>query len=586
MERKPDKIQIFYDFNNERRPLLETDQIPEDGLYDFSVYQTEGCAHPKEAILLDLLMPFAPDTYVYGEGISMLCQYEGTVERLECIGSLDDRFHYRTWMSPGWNQVYNLALFREQSGQYTLIGFSSCRKYQGCIRFNSRRIQVVLNLEAKEICCGQEVLLEQLFIRRGTDRNSIMEEFGKAMVQNHPVPVPEKIPTGWCSWYCFGPEVTEERIFNQLSRIRQENLKLTYIQVDDGYQAHMGDWLTVSDDFPDGMEPLFERIRKEGFEPAVWVAPFIAEKDSEILRLHPEWFVRDEENEPLDSSKVTFGGWRCAPWYLLDPTHPDAYEHLKEVFRTMRQKWGCRYFKLDANMWGCLEAGNRYDCQTTSVEAYRLGMKAIREGAGEDSILLGCNAPMWPSVGTVDANRVTGDVCRKKEVFLKIAQEGFHRNWQNGIFWINDPDCVTIEKTDVRLADAAGHITGQGEQISNEEFLFHASYIYASGGMVLSGDDLTIPQLERLEVLRYLLDGPHRAAKFEKEDFQTGSVLIEGGKVFCLFNWEEKEKHMKIQLEQETSFYDVWERRTLGFGRELEITMPPVCGKLIECKEK
>lgn len=565
--------------------LFKERDLPEDGQYNVVVCQEGGSVKPRETVLFDVQIPFAPDTYVYGEGVSMLSQYEGTVEEIRCIGSLDDRFHYGTWNDWEWNQVYNIALFREKTGMYTLIGFSSCRRYHGCIRFNNERLKIVLNLEEKEISDREEIVLEELFIRRGEDRDILMKEFADAIVNNHPVPALKQYPTGWCSWYCFGPEVTEERIFNQLDKIRQENLALTYIQVDDGYQAHMGDWLTASDDFPHGIKSFFARIKKKGFEPAIWVAPFIAEKDSEILRLHPEWFIQNEKDEPLNSSEVTFGGWRCAPWYFLDPTHPGAYEYLKNVFRTMRKEWDCRYFKLDANMWGCMEFGKRYDDSATSVEAYRLGMKAIREGAGDDSILLGCNAPMWPSVGTVHANRVTGDVCRKRDVFLKIAKEGFCRNWQNGILWINDPDCVTIEETAIQLADAAGHITGQGEVLANEEFLFHASYIYASGGMVLSGDDFTLPHLQRVDVLRYLLKGPHRAAWFDSEDFRIGHIPIETGKVLCLFNWKESEESIRVQMEQEYMFYDVWEKRNFGQGRILEIAMPPVCGKLIECKD-
>ena len=48
------------------------------------------------------------------------------------------------------------------------------------------------------------------------------------------------------------------------------------------------------------------------------------------------------------------------------------------------------------------------------------------------------------------------------------------RNWQNGRLWWNDPDCVLL--------------TGD---LTDNEYQFHATTIYATGGMVLSGDDLT-----------------------------------------------------------------------------------------------
>ncbi|NIP98251.1 MAG: alpha-galactosidase, partial [Akkermansiaceae bacterium] len=73
--------------------------------------------------------------------------------------------------------------------------------------------------------------------------------------------------------------------------------------------------------------------------------------------------------------------------YMLDGTHPGARDYLRHVFRTMREEWQCRYFKLDANMWGALPFGRRHDPQATRVDAYRAGMQAIRDGAGEGSFI-------------------------------------------------------------------------------------------------------------------------------------------------------------------------------------------------------
>ena len=75
---------------------------------------------------------------------------------------------------------------------------------------------------------------------------------------------------------------------------------------------------------------------------------------------------------------------------MLDGTNPAARQYLTHVFKTMREEWGVKYFKLDANMWGALPFGQRFEKNRTCVEAYRIGMKAILEGAGSDSFLLGC----------------------------------------------------------------------------------------------------------------------------------------------------------------------------------------------------
>ncbi len=93
-------------------------------------------------------------------------------------------------------------------------------------------------------------------------------------------------------------------------------------------------------------------------------------------------------------------------------------EHLTQVVKTLREEWDVELFKLDANYWGTLQ-GQRFQSGVTGVEAYRMGMQAIAEGAG-DGWLLGCNAPMWPSLGLVDAMRVSDDVERNADRFAKL----------------------------------------------------------------------------------------------------------------------------------------------------------------------
>jgi alpha-galactosidase len=153
-----------------------------------------------------------------------------------------------------------------------------------------------------------------------------------------------------------------------------------------------------------------------------------------VFRQHPDWFVKDDQGRPLPSDRVTFGGWRRGPWYVLDGTHAEVQKHLESLFRTMRNDWHCTYFKLDANFWGAIHGGRFHDPDATRVQAYRRGMEAIRRGAG-DAFLLGCNHPMWPSLGLIDGSRSSGDIKRTWPTFARTARENLSRNWQNGTLW-------------------------------------------------------------------------------------------------------------------------------------------------------
>ena len=95
----------------------------------------------------------------------------------------------------------------------------------------------------------------------------------------------------------------------------------------------------------------------------------------------------------------------------------------------------------------------------TGEEAYRSGLSLIREVVGPEVYLVGCGAPLLPSVGLVDAMRVSPDT------FHEGGEDGSHglrglmplaaRAWQQGRFWVNDPDCL-VARPVVRRAGAVG----------------------------------------------------------------------------------------------------------------------------------
>ncbi len=171
------------------------------------------------------------------------------------------------------------------------------------------------------------------------------------------------------------------------------------------------------------MQTALHAIRAKGFLPGMWLAPFIAQPDSKVLKEHPDWFVKNAEGLPLDSSKIGFGGWAPGPGAVLDGTNPDTQKHLEDVFHTMRETWGVTYFKLDANYWGAIHGGRHSDPKATRVEAYRRGLEAILRGAGPDAVILGCNAPIWPSLGLVNAMRTSNDVSRSWAAALPTPRE-------------------------------------------------------------------------------------------------------------------------------------------------------------------
>ena len=87
----------------------------------------------------------------------------------------------------------------------------------------------------------------------------------------------------------------------------------------------------------------------------------------------------------------------------------EVREHIANVFKTFRS-WGFTYFKLDGLYFG-LQKGRRRDPEATTVSAFRLLLKTIRD-AVPDAVIMGCSEPFLPCLGLIDNARVSNDTSR------------------------------------------------------------------------------------------------------------------------------------------------------------------------------
>jgi len=521
----------------------------------------------KEVVLFDLDLPFPSSTRLYGEGFQMLSQTGGTLGQPTDLGNYTDAKHYKLPAAAGTRAFYGMMMVSPATRDHHLFAFTSCRRYMGQFYLNHPSLRVVVDTEGHALRPGETWQLEPFTYQSGPDREKLLDNLASQLIANHPplrFPTP---PTGWCSWYCFGPRVTAKQVLDNLDFIAQHTPGLRYVQIDDGYQPAMGDWLDTGAAFGGNVQGVLKQIRERGFEPAIWVAPFVAEEKSQVFQQHPDWFVKDSEGKPLRSDRVTFGGWRHGPWYVLDGTHPEVQRHFEKFFRVMKREWGCTYFKLDATFWGAIHGGRFHDPRATRIDAYRRGMKAILRGV-ENSFVLGCNHPIWPSLGLIHGSRSSNDIKRTWERIETTARQNLSRNWQNGRLWWNDSDAIVL--------------TGD---LPDNEFQFHATAIYASGGMLLSGDDLTKISAEKLAMLRTLQPPTGVAARFDDDSLRVGRIdLLVRRQVIALLNWDDAPQKISVPLERRSSISDFW----TGFpfpirGDSLTVEMPARSGRLLIC---
>ena len=257
-------------------------------------------------------------------------------------------------------------------------------------------------LEGILLAPGQEVVSEPLLLATGFE---VHKQYARAVAQAMQPRVASEVLTGWCSWYQLYTTVSELDVQRNLRNLAElhDRLPMRLIQLDDGFQHAVGDWLELNDKFPSGMPALVRDIRQQGFMPGLWLAPFLLSGHSHTYAAHPDWVIRDEQGQPLNA----LYNWG-APNFALDTTHPDALDYVLQAVHTAVHEWGYDYLKLDF-LYAAAMRGQRHDPTLTSVQAYRQAMRRIREVAGE-RFILASGAPLLPSVGLVDGMRIGSDV--------------------------------------------------------------------------------------------------------------------------------------------------------------------------------
>ena len=346
------------------------------------------------------------------------------------------------------------------------------------------------------------VAIEPLAVIAGGTAGELLGNYGRLVGRAHRVRIGPWNPVGWCSWYhYFGklgwPDVLENL---EVAATDRKSFPFDVFQVDDGYETDIGDWMTARPGYP-RLDGLAGAITERGFRAGIWAAPFSAAETSRLFSDHPGWMV-SEGGRP----KPCYEGWGRTI-YALDTTHPEVHEWLDATFRALR-KAGFSYLKIDFLFAAAMPGTRRKS--VTPVQAYREGLRVIRRAAGPDFVL-GCGAPLLPSVGLVDGMRVGEDTAPH----WKTKPSGFQgpdayfalknalmRQFMHRAFWLNDPDCLLLRDREIELT-------------RNEREL----YALAAGAL-----DNVIIDSDRLSLL-----GPSETGLFRRAlDLRGGRARVDG----------------------------------------------------------
>jgi alpha-galactosidase len=313
----------------------------------------------------------------------------------------------------------------------------------------------------------------------------LLEEYADLAAAENAVLVQVRNPVGWSSWYHYFTNLNWEDVEKNL-RLAREGFPFEVFQVDDGFEKDIGDWLSGKE----GFRPLPELARLitgQGFTAGIWTAPFSAAETSELFQEHADWMVQE-----AGAPKECYRNWG-KKIYALDTTRPDVKEWLGQIFSALR-RMGFSYFKVDF-LFAAAMPGERAE-RATPVQAYREGMKTIRQAVG-DGFILGCGAPLLPSAGFVEGMRIGEDTAphwdTKRGAFqgpnaYYALKNSIMRSFLHRRLWLNDPDCLMLRSQDISLTP-------------NERELY-ALAVGTLDNMIIESDDLALVDERGRRLLR------------------------------------------------------------------------------------
>lgn len=456
------------------------------------------------------------------------------------------------------------------------------------------RLDAQLDYGRLRLAPGQTETLETLAIGWFDDVRLGLEAWAEAVARQHQVKLPQQ-PSGYCTWYHAG--ASNEKELARTADFAAEKLApfgLSVIQIDDGWQE--GDpqgngprknftAYRADGPYPSGMKACADDVLAKGLVPGIWFMPFAGTYNDPWFAQRQDWFVKRADGTPYDT-----------PWggTCLDLTHPEVQEYLRGIVRRLTREWGYRYLKMDGLYTGAgvpqiyvndayrddgIGDASFHEPHKTNVQAYREGLRLVRETAGRDVFLLGCCANQnmrsyGGAFGLVDAMRIGPDNGASWKGVLVGPTYGSRNYFLHGRVWYNDPDPVYVRTS-----------------LTTEQARVSCSWAGVTGQLTLGSEDFQRLPPERLTILQRvlpshglqarpidLLDEPLPRIWLLTDDRHSPRRDVIG-----VFNWSDEPQMLDCSLQriglpaaQRYLAFDFWSAAMLPpLDGKLQIMLPP-----------
>jgi len=253
-------------------------------------------------------------------------------------------------------------------------------------------------------------------------------------------------------------------------------------------------------------------------------------------------------------------GYSVKAW-ILDPTYPGVCDHLENVYRRLANDYGFSYFKFDFMRSVFIYDNIKfYDPHVTRLEAYRMGLEAIRKGVGPDAYISVCGGHFGGSLGLANSQRSGSDVVsiwRLQQI--DCFRQNILRTWMSRL-WHVDPDALMLRKRTTSYHDPEDtHSHLSLGTLTDEEALTFTLNQYVGGGMVCFSEYMKELQPDRRDMYRHAIPSINTpSVPLDIYNTFCPSMMLTKVKPNCddlgawntvaITNWEEEEKELQITL--------------------------------------
>lgn len=392
---------------------------------------------------------------------------------------------------PGEIAATDFLLVRPAKRCYRLAGFLERRHFPGRLLLNGAGILTVeFSGDGRQLLPGEAVELDEVVILEHDNWQTLLELYAERIAARSGRPRRPAGWRGWGSWDYYCTTIHADAIRENNREIRRYVPEHPLIQLDDGY-CIWGDWLEADPErFPDGVAAFSDEVLRSGGVPGLWVAPFLAHRDSRLLREHADWFLRDPGGNPLQMASGV-------PLYLLDYSQPAVCDWWRAVLTEMRQRWQIAYFKLDFLARGMTPGLSARPI--TAPERFQRCFDIIHEVIG-DAYLLGCSADFPGCYNQVDGMRSGSDISPHRQWMHNSCGSCLAGAFLQGKVWNCDSDYIVLRTPEDEEGDVAA-AAGKKSTFTVTESQTWANFVRLFGDSLIAGDKLSALQPERRALL-------------------------------------------------------------------------------------